>query len=82
MLRTQVQFTEEQHRRLRIYARRRGVSVAEAVRIGVDSLLECDEPDRQELYARAARLVGSMVDRNGASDVAADHDDYLDEAFR
>ncbi len=82
MLRTQVQFTEEQHRRLRAFARQRGVSVAEAVRISVSHLLDGDMPDRQELYARAAEMIGSMEDRNGATDLAAHHDDYLDEAYQ
>jgi len=82
MLRTQVQFTEEQHRRLRAFARQRGVSVAEAVRISVGQLLDGEAPDRRELFARAAALIGTMEDREGATDLALHHDAYLDGAFR
>ena len=81
MLRTQVQLTPEQHRRLRALAHREGVSVAELIRRGVDRLLDVESPDRQQLYARAAELVGAFVDGQGASDLAERHDAYLDEAF-
>lgn len=82
MLRTQVQLTEAQHRRLRALARREGVSIAELVRRGVDRLLDNEAPDRRLLYARAAELVGALADSDAATDLAARHDDYLDEAYR
>ena len=82
MLRAQVQLTEEQHRRLRAVARREGVSVAEVVRRSVDRLLHEEAPDRHQLYARAAVLVGRFRDAHAATDLAARHDDYLDEAYR
>ena len=81
MLRTQVQFTEEQHRQLRAFAQERGVSIAEAVRLGVSRLLDDEVSDRKELYARAAALIGSMVDKDGVTDVSDSHDEYLNEAF-
>lgn len=81
MLRAQIQFTEDQHRQLRVFARHKGVSVAEAVRISVDRLLEEERPDRHELYARAAALIGSLEDRDAAIDLSDCHDDYLSEAF-
>ncbi len=81
MLRTQVQFTEEQHRRLRALAQREGVSIAEAVRRSVMRYLDEHSEDRRERYARAAELVGTLRDRDGASDLSERHDDYLDEAF-
>jgi len=82
MLRAQVQFTQEQHRRLKAFARQKGVSFAEAVRVSVDRLLDDELADRQELYARAATLIGSLEDRDGASDLSSHHDDYLNEAYR
>jgi len=82
MLRTQVQLTQEQQRRLRALAHHEGVSIAELVRRGVDRLLDEESPDRRELYARAAELIGAFADSSGATDVAARHDDYLDEAYR
>ena len=82
MLRTQVQFTEEQHRRLRVYAQQRGVSIAEVVRIGVSRLLDDEGLDRQELYARAAALIGRLNDKDGACDVSDAHDEYLNEAYQ
>ena len=37
---------------------------------------------RRRLYQQAARLIGSFRDRAGVTNLAADHDDYLDESFR
>ena len=81
-LRTQVQFTEEQARRLRVVARMEGVPVAELVRRYVDAGLATSSPSRTELYAQAQGAVGCFMDREGATDVAAEHDRYLDEAWR
>ncbi len=82
MVRTQIQLTEQQARRLRARAREQGVSLAEMVRRCVDKgLTEEADQDREALYDRAARLVGRFVDRKGARDIAARHDRYLDEAF-
>ena len=81
MVRTQVQLTEEQVRRLRRLAHRRGASMAALVRQAVDNLLQSTDDTRAERYARAESLVGSFEDREAATDVAEHHDDYLDEAF-
>lgn len=81
MIRTQIQLTEQQARRLRAEARERGVSLAEVIRQCVDSSLTARGPDRAALYGRAARLVGQFRDRRSAGDVATEHDRYLDEAF-
>lgn len=82
MVRTQIQLTEEQARRLRRAAVEEGVSMAEVVRRCVDLALEERRPDRTELYRRAAQLAGAFRDRDGASDLSADHDRYLEDAFR
>ena len=82
MLRTQVQFTEEQHRRLRALAQREGVSIAEAVRRSVMRYLDDQSEDRRDRYTHAGELVGRFCDRDGASDLSDRHDDYLDEGFK
>jgi hypothetical protein len=81
MVRTQIQLTERQARRLRARARERGLSVAELIRRCVETALSAEEPSRAELYARARRIAGRFADRQGARDLSRLHDDYLDEAF-
>ncbi len=81
MVRTQVQLTEEQMRKLRREAAKRGVSLAEVVRVCIDRAFAQDAPDRRQLYARAARLIGAFEDREQATDLSAAHDRYLEEAF-
>ena len=81
MIRTQIQLTEEQARRLRARARQHGLSLAETIRHFVEKGLEEEGADRAELYARAQRVVGRFPDVEGAKDLARDHDRYLDEAF-
>jgi hypothetical protein len=79
MVRTQVQLTEVQARRLRRRSREEGISLAEAIRRAVDRMLAEPGPDRSLLYRRAAQLVGKLKDRAGARDLSMAHDRYLDE---
>lgn len=81
MVRTQIQLEEHQARRLKSVASRKGVSMAEVIRRFVDRGLEDEKADRAELYARAAGLIGRFPDREGAEDLAEEHDRYLEEAF-
>jgi hypothetical protein len=81
VIRTQIQLTEAQARKLRVAARRDGISLAEAIRRLVDRGLAEENAERSRLYARAAESVGRYRDRRGAKDVAREHDAYLDEAF-
>ncbi len=82
VVRTQIQLTEHQARRLRAQAREQGVSLAELIRRCVEKgLSEEEAPGRETLYDRAARLVGRFTDRRGARDVSGKHDHYLDEPF-
>lgn len=81
MVRTQIQLTDQQARRLRAEARERGLSLAEIIRRYVEKGLSEETPDRAALYGRAARMVGRFRDRRGARDVSSKHDRYLDEAF-
>lgn len=82
MLRTQVQFTEEQYRRIRLLAQRRGVSISQVVRESVERHLETETYDAEALYSRVAEVVGKYDDQEGRDDLASNHDEYLDEAFR
>ena len=81
MVRTQIQLTADQARRLRAQARDRGLSLAEVIRRYVEQGLSAEAPNRAALYDRAARVVGRFSDGRGARDVSRQHDRYLDEAF-
>lgn len=82
MVRTQVQLTEEQARKLRRLARQEGISLAEIIRRYVDDGLAGQTFDRSGLYRRAAGLVGRFPDVGGARDLAGGHDRYLEDTFR
>jgi hypothetical protein len=81
VVRTQIQLTDQQARRLRAQARDRGLSLAELIRRCVDKGLAEELPDRAVLYDRAARVVGRFRDRRGARDISGKHDRYLDGSF-
>jgi len=82
MIRTQVQLTDEQSRRLEQLAVARGVSKAELVRQAVDLLLQRSALDRspEELRRRALEVIGAF--RSGYHDTAENHDAVLDEIYR
>lgn len=82
MIRTQVQLTQDQLRRLRKLAVEEGVSVAEMVRRSVDRALGEGTPSRRQLYERAAQLIGTFADREQATDLSSGHDRYLEDAYR
>jgi len=84
MMRTQIQFTAEQHARLSRWARRLKISVAEAVRRCVDARLleEGAGTERSERVRAALAVVGKYRDPGGRSRVARDHDRVLAEAQR
>ena len=82
MIRTQIQLTAQQARRLRAQARERRVSLAELIRRYVEKGLAEETPHRAALYERAARLVGRFRDRAGARDLSSEHDRYLDDAYK
>ncbi|HSL16966.1 MAG TPA: ribbon-helix-helix protein, CopG family [Methylomirabilota bacterium] len=82
MLRTQVQLTEAQVRRLRLLAERRGVSISQLVRDSVEQFLDAQSAEADTLYSRASEVVGAWDDRGGRDDLSWNHDEVLDEAFR
>lgn len=79
MVRTQIQLSEAQAKKLKQLAAMEGKSVAELIRISVDSLL-ASRPiaDREELKQRALSLAGQF---SGPADLAEEHDLYLVEAY-
>ena len=79
MVRTQIQLTELQARRLKQLAERRGVSIAALIREAIDRYASDDDFDARKRRALAA--VGAFRDREGAATVAVDHDRYLEEAY-
>lgn len=84
MVRTQIQLTEGQHKRLRKWASRLGISLSEAVRRCVDQRLAAEEAaGGPEERARAAlAVVGKHVDPGGPSRVGKEHDRHFAEAAR
>ena len=73
MIKTQIQLHPAQRRRLQEIARRRRISMAEAIRQSVDTALAQD--DRELLWNRARAMVGRYTSRH--RDVSARHDRHL-----
>ena len=81
MVRTQIQLTEEQARRVRRIAQQEGVSMAEVIRRCVDRGLEESRPSRAELWEKVLAVAGRFEDSTGAEDVSERHDDYLNGIY-
>ncbi|MHB1457395.1 MAG: CopG family transcriptional regulator [Armatimonadota bacterium] len=80
MVRTQIQLTSEQSRKLKRIAERKGISVAEVIRRSIDIAMISEEiPDRDEMKKRARSVFGKYSDI--VTDVSENHDSYLSEAF-
>ena len=84
MVRTQIQLTAEQHKALKRWARQRNISLSEAIRRFVSDRLAAERsaPTRAELVKAAFAVVGAYRDREGANDVARQHDSHLAKAYR
>lgn len=84
MIRSQIQLTEAQHRRLKRWARKLGISMAEAVRRCVDDRLAAEEatPTRATLVREALAVAGAYSDPEGASNIARRHDEVLANTYR
>ncbi|MGH8594071.1 MAG: CopG family transcriptional regulator [Gammaproteobacteria bacterium] len=79
MIRTQIQLTEEQHKCLKEIGHRNHESLAELIRRAVDRLLIAEQPERAALYRQAETVVGKYTAQS--SDIATEHDRYLDDAY-
>jgi len=79
MIRTQIQITSEQARALKRLAAKEGKSVAELIRLSLDSMLRGGGIKDQEVLRRKAIAAAGKL--NGPEDLAENHDDYLAEAL-
>jgi len=80
MIRTQIQLTEEQSRRVKEVAERENVSMAEIIRQAVDHWIATyGDMLTAERKRRALSIVGRFS--SGVSDLAENHDAYLAEAY-
>jgi len=79
MIRTQIQLTEQQAKKLRDLSADSRDSVAALIRKAVDQFLVSGQPDRSALYRQAVSVVGKYNSRE--CDISLDHDRYLEEAF-
>jgi hypothetical protein len=80
MVRTQVYFSEEQHRALRHAAAREGISMTSFLRRMIEREL-LGKIDRRD-YAKDALMALADLGRSGRSDISERHDQALAEAFR
>jgi hypothetical protein len=79
MVRTQIQLTDEQARKLKDIAYQRKISMAEAAREAIDQWLQsAGSVAVDERRRRAMAAVGRF--HSGKRDVSARHDEYLAQA--
>jgi hypothetical protein len=84
VIRTQIQLTEEQSRRVKQVAQREDISMAEVIRRAIDYWLHIHGgTDMQEKRRRALAVVQEMDGRfrSGHPDLSEKHGEYLTEAF-
>jgi predicted DNA-binding protein len=79
VVRTQIQLTEQQLERLRRLSAGLGVSIAALIREAVDRAL--DDDGRERDWELALSVVGKYHDRDGATDISSNIDEYAAEAF-
>jgi hypothetical protein len=80
MVRTQIQLTEEQARKVKKIAASRGIAMAEVIRDAVDGAIRSNAGTvSEERRTRAFEIVGKL--RSGKKDVSKKHDAYLAEAW-
>jgi hypothetical protein len=81
VIRTQIQFTEQQLQALKSRAARDNLSISELVRRAVDAWVNADQRlSDQERRQRAMAAAGQF--RSGERDIAQKHDTYLTEAYK
>jgi ribbon-helix-helix CopG family protein len=80
MVTRQIELTEEQAEALERVAALQGRSVSELLRDRVDGILrDQSQGDREEIKRRAIAAIGRF--RSDVTDLATEHDRYLDETF-
>lgn len=80
MIRTQIQITAEQARALKRLAVKEGKSVAEIIRLSLDSTLRAGGFKDQELLRQKA--IASAGKLSGPATLSEKHDDFLAEAMK
>jgi hypothetical protein len=81
MVRTQIQLTTEQAKKVKKIAASRGVSMAEVIRDALEGAIRSDVSKvSDEKRKRALEIVGKF--RSGRRDVSRKHDAYLAEALK
>lgn len=81
MVRTQIQLTVEQARKVKKIAASRGVAMAEVIRDAVEGAIRSNAGTvSEEKRKRALETVGKF--RSGKRDVSRKHDAYLAEAWK
>lgn len=80
MVRTQIQLTEEQSKRLKELARRDNISMAEVIRRSVDRYIAQRQGISTEERKRRLLSVAG-IGASGDSDLGSEHDRYLTKAF-
>jgi hypothetical protein len=79
MVRTQIQLTKEQAKKLREMALENHESIASLIRQAVDQFLLSGKRDRSDLFRIAESVVGKY--RSDKDDISVKHDRYLDKDF-
>ena len=80
MIRTQIQIEEDQINWLRDRARKRGVSVSQLIREGVEFYRKYEDRFPEDLKNKALAAIGRFA--SGVSDISEKHDEYLAKAFK
>jgi hypothetical protein len=81
MVRTQIQLTAEQAKKVKKIAASRGVSMAEVIRDALEGAIRSDASRvSDEKRKRALEIVGKF--KSGKKDVSRKHDAYLAEAWK
>jgi hypothetical protein len=79
MVRTQIQLTEDQMKKLREISSARQESIASLIRRAVDQFMLTGKPGRSTLYRQARSVAGKFT--SDRTDVAVQHDRYLEEEY-
>lgn len=80
MIRTQIQLTEKQSSLIKKTAAEQHISMAECIRRGIEFFLRsCVAVAPEDRYKRAINAAGRFG--SGKSNISAQHDQYLAEAY-
>ncbi len=80
VIRTQIQFTEEQLQALKARAARDNLSISELVRRAVDAWVAADQRLSDEARRQRAMAAAGQFS-SGERDIAQKHDAYLSDAY-